>query len=547
MSTIGVDERGIIRAFLGNLGVAGRPQGGSTITQQVVKNLLVGENVSYERKIREMIVAVRLEATLSKDEILELYLNSAYLGRSSWGVEMAARSYFDKSAKDLALGEAAMLAGLLKGPSYFDPDRHPDRAKERLSYVLGRMQEDGVITAQQKEQALAAVPTLVRFDRPRRDSGFQFVDFLAREVRTEGVESLTAEPYTVHSTINAQLQRDTEAALQEGLAQYEMSADRIEWHGSEANIADSVQNLAGSNHSGMQAWQLALKAAHLPLYDVHWTPAVVVQKSQGNAIRVGLPDGRTAPLATLTSDIARGLNLYDVVYVHVTGPNGKGNGFRAQLRVRPTVQGAALVLENKTGRILAMAGSFSYPLSQLNRPGRPSVSPVQRSNRLPTLRHCKRGCSLTPWCRTTDDVAANRRSTSGSAREATFGASQRRPPLLGTYTLRRGLEYSRNLITAHLLDGGIETDPAKSLERLRDCDLNENLRPLLSLLSIRARRAAGANDQSCRLLRRDRRGRRSTTTSRDRLDRGRRPNDLSISRSSGISRGRRGRSRLSTN
>jgi penicillin-binding protein 1A len=276
----GVDERGIIRAFLGNLGVAGRPQGGSTITQQVVKNLLVGENVSYERKIREMIVAVRLEATLSKDEILELYLNSAYLGRSSWGVEMAARSYFDKSAKDLALGEAAMLAGLLKGPSYFDPDRHPDRAKDRLSYVLGRMQEDGVITARQREQALAAVPTHVRFDRPRRDSGFQFVDFLAREARTDGVGSLTAEPYTVHSTINAQLQRDTEAALQEGLAQYEMSADRIEWHGSEANIADSVQNLAGSNHPGMQAWQLALKAAHLPLYDVHWT-------------RCGAPIGQT--------------------------------------------------------------------------------------------------------------------------------------------------------------------------------------------------------------------------------------------------------------
>ena len=153
---------------------------------------------------------------------------------------MAARSYFDKSAKDLALGEAAMLAGLLKGPSHFDPDRHPDRAKERLSYVLGRMQEDGVITARQKEQALAAVPTLVRFDRPRRDSGFQFVDFLAREVRTEGVES-DCQPYTVHSTINAQLQRDTEAALQEGLAQYEMSADRIEWHGSEANIADSYR------------------------------------------------------------------------------------------------------------------------------------------------------------------------------------------------------------------------------------------------------------------------------------------------------------------
>ena len=128
----GVDERGIIRAFMGNLGESGRPQGGSTITQQVVKNLLVGEDVTYERKIREIIVASRVESTLTKAEILELYLNSAYLGRSSWGVEMAARSYFGKSAKALTLGEGAMLAGLLKGPNFFNPDRRPERAKERL-------------------------------------------------------------------------------------------------------------------------------------------------------------------------------------------------------------------------------------------------------------------------------------------------------------------------------------------------------------------------------------------------------------------------------
>src|SRR5580700_6398343 len=212
----GVDERGIIRAFIGNLAEPGRPQGDSTITQQVVKNLLVGDDVTYERKIREMIVASRVESTLSKSEILELYLNSAYLGRGAWGVEMAARSYFGKSAQNLSIAEGAMLAGLLKGPSFFNPDRHPDRAKERLAYVLGRMQEDGVIDAQQKENALAAAPKVTTFVLPRRDSGFQFVNFVAREARMDGIESLTAESYTVHSTINALLQRDTELALQEG-------------------------------------------------------------------------------------------------------------------------------------------------------------------------------------------------------------------------------------------------------------------------------------------------------------------------------------------
>jgi penicillin-binding protein 1A len=227
----GVDERGIIRAFIGNLGGPGRPQGGSTITQQVVKNLLVGDDVTYERKIREMIVASRVETTLSKQEILELYLNSAYLGRGSWGVEMAARSYFGKPAKNLSLGEGALLAGLLKGPSYFNPDRHPDRANERLTYVLGRMQEDGVITAEQKDQALANPPKLAAFERPHRDSGFHFIDYLGREAKTDGVANLTAEPYTVHSTIDATLQREAEAALQEGLAHYELSAGRTQFRG----------------------------------------------------------------------------------------------------------------------------------------------------------------------------------------------------------------------------------------------------------------------------------------------------------------------------
>src|SRR5215471_7568116 len=243
----GIDERALIRAFIGNLAQSGRPQGGSTITQQVIKNLLVGEDVTYERKMREMVLASRLESTLSKSEILELYLNSVSLGRSSWGVEMAARSYFGKSAKALTLGEGAMLAGLLKGPNFFNPDRRPERARERLAYVLGRMQEDGVITPDQKTEALAAPPKIVAMDRPRRDSGFHFVDFLGREAKADGVDSLTAQPYTVHSTINATLQRDAEAALQEGLAHYEIEAGRVQFHGPEANIAEAVQKLSAGN------------------------------------------------------------------------------------------------------------------------------------------------------------------------------------------------------------------------------------------------------------------------------------------------------------
>ncbi len=488
----GVDERGIIRAFIGDLAEPGRPQGGSTITQQVVKNLLVGEDVTYERKIREMIVASRLENTLSKNDILELYLNSAYLGRASWGVEMAARSYFGKSAKDLSLGEGAMLAGLLKGPNYYNPDRHPNRARDRLTYVLDRMQEDGVITAAQKNRALASPPKLIAFALPHRDSGFHFVDFLGREAKADGVASLTADSYTVHSTINAQLQHDTEAALQEGLAHYEISTGRAQFRGPEANIADAVQKLEVENKSALPAWQQALQAVHLSLYDVHWTPAVVLQKGGkygDGAIRVGLPDGRIVPLTTWSATIRRDLNLYDVVYVDVVEPryiaprrDSRGRNStappsaQAQLRVRPTVQGAALVLENKTGRILAMAGSFSYPLSQLNRTAQTQRQPgsaMKPVTYLTALQHGLQPNTLVPnepitfppIGSGTDNRDVISREFGGSVREEDYWSPHNDDYSEGgVYTLRRGLENSVNVVTAHLLDGGIDASPEKSLD-----------------------------------------------------------------------------------
>jgi penicillin-binding protein 1A len=488
----GVDERGIIRAFIGDLAEPGRPQGGSTITQQVVKNLLVGEDVTYERKIREMIVASRLENTLSKNDILELYLNSAYLGRASWGVEMAARSYFGKSAKDLTIGEGAMLAGLLKGPNYYNPDRYPDRAKDRLTYVLDRMQEDGAITAAQKDQALASPPKPIAFTHPHRDSGFHFVDFLGREAKADGVASLTADSYTVHSTINAQLQHDTEAALQEGLAHYEISTGRAQFGGPEANIADAVQKLEVDNKSTLPAWQQALQSVRLPLYDVHWTPAVVLQKggkSGDDAIRAGLPDGRIVPLTTWSATIRRQLSLYDIVYVSVIEPkyvapkkdanaknNAKAPTAQAQLRVRPTVEGAALVLENKTGRILAMAGSFSYPLSQLNRTAQTQRQPgsaMKPVTYLTALQHGLQPNTLVlnepitypPIGSHIDGRDVISREFGGNAREEDYWSPRNADYSEGgAYTLRRGLENSINVITAHLLDGGIDAQPEKSLD-----------------------------------------------------------------------------------
>ena len=466
----GIDERGLIRAFIGNLAASGRPQGGSTITQQIVKNLLVGEDLTYERKIREMIVASRVESALSKDEILELYLNSVYLGRSAWGIELAARGYFGKHAKELTLEEGALLAGLTKGPNYYSPDRHPGRAQERLAYVLSRLQEDGVVAAEQPGRGLPPLPTMVPHERPRRDIGFHFVDQVAREAKSlAGIDAITANSYTVRSTINPQLQRAVEGALQEGLWRYERGAGRVQFRSAEANLAQAIQRIEAAKKAGDKRpiWQQALANARLPLYDVHWTPAVVVEKptgKKGEAWRVGLTDGRILPLAIDNAVAQRKLVLHDVIFVRVTEGKGKA-ATRAELRVRPAVQGTVVVLENKTGRILAMAGGFSYPLSQLNRATQAVRQPGSAIKPLSYLAALRKG--LQPNTLISDDPITLPPIGGGRAREQDYWTPKNYDGGGGgILTLRRALENSRNLATVHLLDGGIEDSPEASLERL---------------------------------------------------------------------------------
>ena len=496
----GIDERGVIRAFIGNLAAPGRPQGGSTITQQVVKNLSVGDDVTYERKIREMIVAARLERILTKPQILGLYLNGIYLGRGAYGIEMAARSYFGKSVGALTLPEAALLAGMPKGPNFYSPDKYPDRARERRAYVLSRLKDEGAITEAQMADSVKADLGLKPVETARRDSGFYVVDFLGREARTlAGVESLTAGSYTVRSTINAGLQRAVEGALQDGLATYERATGRQSWSGPELNLAESVRRLeaaAPAPESAPQsaptvtgaepprdrkgarkearsapkpagpkpAWLRALESARPVLYDVRWPLAVVLETGR-NGVKVGLPDGR---VTGLDPGIARGkLQAYDAVRVKLR--EGKGAP-RAEIRVRPSVQGAALVLENRTGRILSMAGGFSYPLSQLNRVTQAVRQPGSTLKPLTYLAALNAG--LQPNTLVMDAAVTlppiGGVGDSWSPKNYDGGGS-------GPVTLRRGLEFSKNLVTASLLQGGISEKPPASLKRVCDIALEAQI------------------------------------------------------------------------
>ncbi|MBX3023034.1 MAG: transglycosylase domain-containing protein [Bdellovibrionales bacterium] len=365
----GLDLHGVIRAFK-SLFEKNRPQGGSTITQQVVKNLLVGDSVSPERKMREMVIASRVEKLLSKQEILELYVNYVFLGRASWGVEMAAKSYFGKSARDLTRIEAAFLAGLTKGPNAFSPDRVPEQAKQRLQYVVGRMKDDKYIKDEdltKGEQTFIEgkdpMP-VIKFESPRQRAAYYFLDEIQRDVKAKtGIASLTSGSYVVRSTIHPELQKAAELALQNGLMDYEKASGRAKFNGPAGSIAKQMAE-------GNSTWQELMASARGAYWDIRLPLAVMLgsrlQTPDGKVFTtknpmIGLQDGRVISLIADTRS-KNMLSVYDLVHVKLNE-----DGKSAKLISPPRVQGAIVVMEAKTGRVLAMSGGFSYAASQLNR------------------------------------------------------------------------------------------------------------------------------------------------------------------------------------
>lgn len=444
----GVDERGVIRAAITNAsGTRSREQGGSTITQQVVKNLLVGDDLTFERKMREMVVANQLERVLSKKEILELYINMVFLGRASWGIEMAAQTYFGKSISKVNLTEAAFLAGLPKGPNYFNPDRYPDRALARVNYVLGQMKDAGYIA---QAEPVTAVPPLIAYENPRSRGGFYFVSELMRNFKTSVNEGSGDGPPTIQSTIRPALQAATEGALQEGLAQYEIKWGRAHLGAPEGNLRNAVG--PGGN------WKDALQNFSPPLYDVRW-PLAVVLSADRNGYRVGLKDGRMLSLSAWNSGELRKLKIYDVVFVQLNETN---RGATAELRFRPKVQGATMVMENTTGRVVAMVGGFSYAASPLNRavhairqPGS-SIKPVTYAVAL--------NSGLQPNTLMPDAEITIPPLEKGAHYWSPFNYERGGDTIT---TLRRALENSRNRVTARLLYA-ITPNPPQSLDMIRD-------------------------------------------------------------------------------
>ncbi len=369
----GIDPVGIARAAIDNfkaLGTGQRPQGASTITQQVAKNFLLTNEVSLERKIKEAILALRIEQAFTKDRILELYLNEIFLGRRSYGVAAAALSYFDKALDELTLAEAAFLAALPKAPSTYDPDRAPELARGRRDYVLDRMLADGAIT-QADHDAAVAEPLVTR----SRDSiDYARADFFTEDVRRQLVQEFGEDGFyqgglSVRTTVDPELQGLADAALRRGLATYDR--ERQGWRGP----------LGSLDLAAAADWPAAV-ASFDPGFEIApWRVALVREASRGSAA-IGFADGSTASLAladvrwatpetgpgefgppveAVTDVLAPG-DLIAVEWVE----DGEAGGKWA-LRQRPSVEGALVALDPHTGRVLAMSGGFSFRQSQFNR------------------------------------------------------------------------------------------------------------------------------------------------------------------------------------
>jgi membrane carboxypeptidase/penicillin-binding protein len=265
------------------------------------------------------------------------------------------------------------------------------------------MHEDGYIDAAKLKAALDSLPAnLVAYEG--LPQGSHFADHLARDAKALAkTDVFIGDSYTVHATIHPELQRAAEAALQEGLSRYERNAGRVDFQGPETNLAAAVAAATVSEPAAANEppWQRALQNARLPLYDVHWAAAIVIEEASsknGRTVRVGLADGRVLPLS-LGRVTPSKLKAHDVVLIRLI--EGKGKAARAELRVRPVVQGSVIVLENQSGRILAMTGGFSYPISQLNRVTHSQRQPGSSLKPLVYLAALQRGLQPNTRCVTT--------------------------------------------------------------------------------------------------------------------------------------------------
>ncbi|MFL0412682.1 transglycosylase domain-containing protein [uncultured Sphingomonas sp.] len=437
----GVDYPGLAGAvvdYVSKLGSGRRARGGSTITQQVAKNLLIGNEYSPTRKMREAILAWRIEDTLTKPQILELYLNQIFLGRNAYGVEAAAHAYFDKELSELDLAQMAYLAILPKGPANYDPFRNTQRAIDRRNWALGEMEKNGFITTQQKLAAQAEPIGAITRRTPKFERvGGYFVEEVRRELINKFGETARDGPYSVYSgglwvrtSLDRNVQEAAAQALRDGLLRYDRGR----------GFSGPLRHVEITDGR----WQGALLDTNIALDYADWRAAIVISRD-ASAARIGFADGTEGTLPRSAAQMPlRGkgtpafgtLKEGDIIAVAPAG----GSSFA--LRSVPKISGGFVVQEPQSGRILAMQGGFDASLQSFNRatqamrqPGS-TIKPIVYAA---ALEHGMTPASIIvdgPFC-------VYQGARLGQKCFRNFGNSRG----AGPRTMRWGVEQSRNLMT----------------------------------------------------------------------------------------------------
>ncbi len=487
----GLDYRAIVRGMIIQnainkvLGKKKRLIGASTITQQVAKNFLLESDVEIERKMKEWIIARRMEQTLSKDDILELYLNKIYLGNRAHGVARASLNYFNKPLNELSVAEVAYLAAIPKGPSNYHPVRNKDAATERRDWVIGRMFEDGHISQAEHDDALKT--PLIAQTAPPSGAREWATEYFAEQVRKEVTalydsETLYDQGLAVRTTLDPFLQRTAGVALRRWLIDYDM---RHGWRGVLASID------LDSGEEG-QTWQDHFEVEAKVLSDSRvigddlspWRPAVVLSASDSGA-QIGFGDGTTGniPMDGIAwakkyisvndqgeepNSVREILKRGDIIFADplVRVPEGEeapGGGpglstFKGEviegdymLRQIPAINGGFTAIDPHTGRVLAMVGGFSFQLSEFNRAIQALRQPG--STFKPFIYALALDSGYSPSSLVLDapfvaPTVGDKWWRPGNYIEGSFG---------GPSTLRKGIEKSRNTMTARLAqDLGIQ-------------------------------------------------------------------------------------------
>lgn len=441
----GFDPRGIIRAVFINT-FTGKKQGASTITQQVAKTFLLSNERTYSRKIKELILAYRIEKAFTKEEILELYLNQIYLGAGAYGVTAAGITYFSKPLKDLSIGQRAMLAALPKAPTTYNPLRNPADAKARRDFIIRRMQEEKYITPEEADKAIATDLELAPASNVHGTDAPDFAEAIRRQmVEQFGEQEVYENGYIVQSTLDVDMQRYATQAVRNGVRTYDR---RHGWRGPLENVSFMLDWQS-------KAKEVDAKYAHMRAIG---TPSVVlgVNNKKGQ-VQVGFANGKKGtitlegmrwarkhvnanslgPEVTKPSDV---LKEGDVVLVKAASDDKANDKYT--LEQWPNVQAALISLDPQTGAIRAMVGGFD---------GAGNYNRAIQAERQP-------GSSFKPFVYasaleqgyTNNSIILDAPLVLDGGDSGEWRPQNYTNEIYGPSTLRRGLEQSRNLMTIRL-------------------------------------------------------------------------------------------------